>query len=224
MDSFKCQNATWQSKYCQQHTTTSSSSTTTTTTRTSSQEQEKQMNVIQSLGRSNINIAEPQGPLLIKERKHEDLEHGHHGEGEEQLRHHHSLPPPTQHPGCAQPGGGWIMFSKHIRIFLLVLILVFILILFLILILTFIQGQTPPGMSKCVLGWCLPLDYQKLESPTPDEPVIDFINFIIIITKSIAIIFHFDRQHKLELCCHCHSHNSHNNHCHQSIKESNICF
>jgi hypothetical protein len=26
-------------------------------------------------------------------------------------------------------------------------------------------------MLKCVLGWCLPLDYQKLESPTPDEPV-----------------------------------------------------
>ena len=123
------------------------------------------------------------------------------------------------------------MFSKHIRNFIFVLILFFILILFLILILTFIQGQTPPGMSKCVLGWCLPLDYQKLESPTPDEPVINFIvflnmtlnncisaiNFIIIITKSIAIIYHFHHQHKLEfpplttiiidpLCCHCHSH------------------
>ena len=80
------------------------------------------MNAIQSLGRSNINIAEPQGPLLIKERKHEDLEHCHHGEGEEQLHHHHSLPPPPQHPGCAQPGGGWIMFSKHIRNFIFVLL------------------------------------------------------------------------------------------------------
>ena len=79
------------------------------------------MNAIQSLGRSNINIAEPWGPLLIKERKHEDLEHGHHGEGEEQLHHHYSLPPPTQHPGCAQPGRGWIIFSKHIRIFIFVL-------------------------------------------------------------------------------------------------------
>ena len=131
------------------------------------------------------------------------------------------------------------MFSKHIRILIFVLIFTLILILILILNLNFIliQGQTPPGMSKCVLGWCLPLDYQKLESPTPDEPVIDFINFIIIITKSIAIIFHFDHQHKLEfpplptiiidpICCHCHSHNSHNNinHCHQSIIESNICF
>ena len=29
----------------------------------------------------------------------------------------------------------------------------------------------PPGMLKCVLGWCLPLDYQKLESPTPEESV-----------------------------------------------------
>ena len=28
-----------------------------------------------------------------------------------------------------------------------------------------------PGMLKCVLGWCLPLGYQKLESPTPEEPV-----------------------------------------------------
>ena len=64
------------------------------------------MNATQSLGSSNINIAEPRGPLLIKERKHEDLEHCHHGEGEEQLHHHHSLPPPAQHPGCAQPGGG----------------------------------------------------------------------------------------------------------------------
>ena len=80
------------------------------------------MNAIQSLGRSNINIAEPQGPLLIKERKHDDLEEGHHGEGEEQLHHHHSLPPPAQHPGCAQPGGGWIMFSKHIRNFIFVLL------------------------------------------------------------------------------------------------------
>ena len=179
------------------------------------------MNAIQSLGRSKINIAEPQGPLLIKERKHEDLEHGHHGEGAEQLHHHHPLPPPPQHTGCAQPGGGWIMFSKHIHIliFVLILILIFILILnilMLILILNLIfiliQGQTPPGMSKCVLGWCLPLDYQKLESPTPDEPVINFIvflnmifnnsiiaiNFIIIITKSIAIIFQFHHKHKLE--------------------------
>jgi len=42
------------------------------------------------------------------------------------------------------------------------------------------EGQTPPGMSKCVLGWCLPLDYQKLESPTPDEPVHVDINVEIL--------------------------------------------
>ena len=27
------------------------------------------------------------------------------------------------------------------------------------------------GMLKCVLGWCLPITYQKLESPSPDGPV-----------------------------------------------------
>ena len=26
-------------------------------------------------------------------------------------------------------------------------------------------------MLKCVLGWCLPITYQKLESPSPDGPV-----------------------------------------------------
>ena len=93
------------------------------------------------------------------------------------------------------------MFSKHIRNFIFVLILFFILILFsiliffLILILTFIQGQTPPGMSKCVLGWCLPLDYQKLESPTPDEPVIDFIVFLNMLHYCHQVYHYYHQVH-----------------------------
>ena len=41
------------------------------------------------------------------------------------------------------------------------------------------------GMLKCVLGWCLPKDYQKLESPTPDEPVHVDINVEILDILSV---------------------------------------
>ena len=57
------------------------------------------------------------------------------------------------------------------------------------------QGQTPPGMSKCVLGWCLPLDYQKLESPTPDEPV---IVIIIIIIWTVWHYYYHHHHHYLD--------------------------
>ena len=40
-------------------------------------------------------------------------------------------------------------------------------------------------MLKCVLGWCLPKDYQKLESPTPDEPVHVDINVEILDILSV---------------------------------------
>ena len=41
------------------------------------------------------------------------------------------------------------------------------------------------GMLKCVLGWCLPLDYQKLESPTPDRAVHVDINVEILDILSV---------------------------------------
>ena len=40
-------------------------------------------------------------------------------------------------------------------------------------------------MLKCILGWCLPKDYQKLESPTPDEPVHVDINVEILDILSV---------------------------------------
>ena len=40
-------------------------------------------------------------------------------------------------------------------------------------------------MLKCVLGWCLPITYQKLESPTPDEPVHVDINVEILDILSV---------------------------------------
>ena len=42
-----------------------------------------------------------------------------------------------------------------------------------------------PGMLKCVLGWCLPLDYQKLESPTPKGTVHVDINVEILDILSV---------------------------------------
>jgi len=45
--------------------------------------------------------------------------------------------------------------------------------------------STPAGMLKCVLGWCLPKDYQKLESPTPDSPVHVDINVEILDILSV---------------------------------------
>ena len=41
------------------------------------------------------------------------------------------------------------------------------------------------GMSQCVKGFCLPLDYQKLESPTPDSPVHVDINVEILDILSV---------------------------------------
>ena len=40
-------------------------------------------------------------------------------------------------------------------------------------------------MLKCVLGWCLPLDYQKLESPTPKGTVHVDINVEILDILSV---------------------------------------
>ena len=40
-------------------------------------------------------------------------------------------------------------------------------------------------MLKCVLGWCLPKDYQKLESPRPDSPVHVDINVEILDILSV---------------------------------------
>ena len=41
------------------------------------------------------------------------------------------------------------------------------------------------GMLKCVLGWCLPKSYQKLESPTPDDSVHVDINVEILDILSV---------------------------------------
>jgi len=51
---------------------------------------------------------------------------------------------------------------------------------------------TPPGMLKCVLGWCLPLDYQKLESPIPDGAVhvdidVEILDILSINDKEFSI-------------------------------------
>ena len=40
-------------------------------------------------------------------------------------------------------------------------------------------------MLKCVLGWCLPMNYQKLESPTPHDPVHVDINVEILDILSV---------------------------------------
>ena len=56
---------------------------------------------------------------------------------------------------------GWASFWSWSFIFLLILFLIFIL----------NPHPDVAGMLKCVLGWCLPITYQKLESPSPDGPV-----------------------------------------------------
>ena len=48
------------------------------------------------------------------------------------------------------------------------------------------------GMLKCVLGWCLPLDYQKLESPIPDGAVnvdidVEILDILSINDKEFSI-------------------------------------
>ena len=42
-----------------------------------------------------------------------------------------------------------------------------------------------PLEAECVLGWCLPKDYQKLESPQPDSPVHVKINVEILDILSV---------------------------------------
>ena len=42
-----------------------------------------------------------------------------------------------------------------------------------------------PQEAECVLGWCLPRDYQKLESPQPDSPVHVKINVEILDILSV---------------------------------------
>ena len=47
-------------------------------------------------------------------------------------------------------------------------------------------------MLKCVLGWCLPLDYQKLESPIPDGAVhvdidVEILDILSINDKEFSI-------------------------------------
>ena len=42
-----------------------------------------------------------------------------------------------------------------------------------------------PQEAECVLGWCLPKDYQKLESPQPDSPVHVKINVEILDILSV---------------------------------------
>ena len=47
-------------------------------------------------------------------------------------------------------------------------------------------------MSKCVLGWCLPKDYQKLESPIPDGAVnvdidVEILDILSINDKEFSI-------------------------------------
>ena len=47
-------------------------------------------------------------------------------------------------------------------------------------------------MLKCVLGFCLPLDYQKLESPTPDGAMhvdinVDILDILSVNDKEFSI-------------------------------------
>lgn len=53
----------------------------------------------------------------------------------------------------------------------------------LMVLLTPSQADDQPG--KCVLGWCLPKSYQKLESPTPDDSVHVDINVEILDILSV---------------------------------------
>ena len=48
------------------------------------------------------------------------------------------------------------------------------------------------GVLKCVLGWCLPKDYQKLESPIPDGAVhvdidVEILDILSINDKEFSI-------------------------------------
>jgi len=54
-----------------------------------------------------------------------------------------------------------------------------------VLLTSSLEEKAPPGMLKCVLGWCLPQDYQKLESPIPDGAVNVDINVEILDILSV---------------------------------------
>ena len=59
-------------------------------------------------------------------------------------------------------------------------------IIFLFLLLFgFCRPNNQNKSGKCVLGWCLPKDYQKLESPRPDSPVDVDINVEILDILSV---------------------------------------
>ena len=49
----------------------------------------------------------------------------------------------------------------------------------------FCRSNNQNNSVKCVLGWCLPKDYQKLESPRPDSPVNVDINVEILDILSV---------------------------------------
>ena len=49
----------------------------------------------------------------------------------------------------------------------------------------FCRSDNQNNSVKCVLGWCLPKDYQKLESPRPDSPVNVDINVEILDILSV---------------------------------------
>ena len=48
-----------------------------------------------------------------------------------------------------------------------------------------LPGNAQLSAPKCVLGWCLPSSYQKLESPTPDDSVHVDINVEILDILSV---------------------------------------
>ena len=49
----------------------------------------------------------------------------------------------------------------------------------------FCGANNQNNSGKCVLGWCLPQGYQKLESPRPDSPVNVDINVEILDILSV---------------------------------------
>ena len=58
-------------------------------------------------------------------------------------------------------------------------------IIFFFILFGFCRPNNQNNSGKCVLGWCLPKDYQKLESPRPDSPVHVDINVEILDILSV---------------------------------------
>ena len=58
-------------------------------------------------------------------------------------------------------------------------------IIFFFILFGFCRPNNQNNSGKCVLGWCLPEDYQKLESPRPDSPVNVDINVEILDILSV---------------------------------------